>query len=130
MRILLRSVHTAVVESNCEVPVFVQVIGRSHCTWVYFPLILYIFKQLQTPFKYLFKYLSGLSDSFKGKIAVECEDPVSLSVRLNYRFQEFGLIDYTSKWFSFLPTIISILTMKILTRTTGEIKRPPEQCHM
>ncbi|GAB0086807.1 hypothetical protein DMENIID0001_010620 [Sergentomyia squamirostris] len=24
MRILLRSVHTAVVESNCEVPVFVQ----------------------------------------------------------------------------------------------------------
>ncbi|GAB0086767.1 hypothetical protein DMENIID0001_009440 [Sergentomyia squamirostris] len=44
----------------------------------------------------------------KGKITqitIEYEDPISLSVRLKYSFhQRFGLIDYTSKWFSYFAS--------------------------
>ncbi|GAB0098818.1 hypothetical protein DMENIID0001_146220 [Sergentomyia squamirostris] len=104
IRILLSSVHIAVAESNCEVPVFVQVLERSHC--VYLGVCEFQSTRLSFDIVHLqatpppFKYLSGLLDMFKGKIGVQYEDPVSVSVRLNYSLQRFGSTAHTSKWFS------------------------------
>uniref|UniRef100_A0A1B0CJN2 Putative rab3 gtpase-activating protein catalytic subunit isoform x1 n=1 Tax=Lutzomyia longipalpis TaxID=7200 RepID=A0A1B0CJN2_LUTLO len=113
IRILLSSVHIAVAESNCEVPVFVQVLEKSHCVF----LGLCEFQSTRLSFDVVhlektpppFKYLSGLLDMFKGKIGVQYEDPVSVGVRLNYRLGIFsGTSSFSGKWSSsFAPNPFS-----------------------
>ncbi|XP_059618716.1 rab3 GTPase-activating protein catalytic subunit [Phlebotomus argentipes] len=108
IRILLSSVQIAVSESNCEVPVFVQVLEKSQrvflgvCEFQSTRLSFDVVHLQTTPPP--FKYLSGLLDMFKGKIGVQYEDPVSVSVRLNYSLTRFGSASYAVKWRSSFAT--------------------------
>ncbi|KAJ6646376.1 Rab3 GTPase-activating protein catalytic subunit [Pseudolycoriella hygida] len=93
IRILLSSVHIAVAESNCEVPVFVQVMEKrqnvflgvceSRSTRLTFDIV----HLASTP--PTCKYLTGLLDMFKGKIGIPYLHPVTVSVRLTYTLNRF-----------------------------------------
>lgn len=88
IRILQSSVHLSVAESNCQVPVFIQVLERRMdvflgvCEVDSKRLSFDIINLQQLPSTY--KCLSGLLDMFKGKIGVQYVDPVSVSVRATY----------------------------------------------
>uniref|UniRef100_A0A1B0DRF3 Uncharacterized protein n=1 Tax=Phlebotomus papatasi TaxID=29031 RepID=A0A1B0DRF3_PHLPP len=104
IRILLSSVHIAVAESNCEVPVFIEVIDKSQTYPIFLGVCEFQSTRLSFDVVHLqttppqFKYLSGLLDMFKGKIGVQYEDPVSVSVRLSYRLNQFGSATRFGKW--------------------------------
>ncbi|XP_037047292.1 rab3 GTPase-activating protein catalytic subunit isoform X2 [Bradysia coprophila] len=93
IRVLLSSIHIAVAESNCEVPVFVQVMEKrrkvylgvceSRSTRLTFDIV----HLASTP--PTCKYLSGLLDMFKGKIGIPYVDPVVVSLRLTYTLNKF-----------------------------------------
>lgn len=103
-----------VAESNCDVPVFVQVLENRQNVflgelmhipgrWAMFNRILVIFlgvcetRTTRLTFDIVHlsstpptcKYLSGLLDMFKGKIGVPYNDPVVVSLRLTYSLNRF-----------------------------------------
>nr|XP_029715261.1 rab3 GTPase-activating protein catalytic subunit-like isoform X1 [Aedes albopictus] len=93
IRILMSSIHIAVSESGCDVPVFVQVLDKvqnvflgvceSGSTRLTFDIV---HLNVTPP---TCKYLSGLLDVFKGKIGVSYADPVAVSVRFTYSLSKF-----------------------------------------
>lgn len=94
IRILLSSIHIAVAESNCEVPVFLQALeGRQH---VYNGVCESRSTRLNFDIVHLrnapasCKYLTGLVDMFKGKIGVQYSDPVQVSVRFAFSLDRFA----------------------------------------
>lgn len=101
IRILLSSIHIAVAESSCEVPVFVQVLERiqnvylgvceCHSTRMNFDIV-----HLHTT-PPTCKYLSGLLSMFKGKIVEQYIDPVMVTIRLSYSLTKFFNAQYTSR---------------------------------
>ncbi|EAT41808.1 AAEL006591-PA [Aedes aegypti] len=98
IRILMSSIHIAVTESGCDVPVFVQVLDKvqqvflgvceSGSTRLSFDIV----HLNVTPSTC--KYLSGLLDVFKGKIGVSYVDPVAVSVRFTYSLSKFLSTSY------------------------------------
>lgn len=101
IRIMLSSIHIAVADSNCEVPIFFQAletrqnvysgICENRSTRLSFDIV-----HLQTA-PPTCKYLSGLLDVFKGKIGIAYVDPVMVSVRLSYSLNKFCNAVYVSK---------------------------------
>lgn len=101
IRILLSSIHIAVAESNCEIPVFVQALEKkqhvylglceNRSTRMSFDIV-----HLQTT-PPTCKYLSGLLDMFKGKIGVRYVDPVTVSVRLTFSLTKFLSTSFVSE---------------------------------
>ncbi|KFB44905.1 hypothetical protein ZHAS_00012817 [Anopheles sinensis] len=93
IRILMSSVHIAVAESSCDVPVFVQVMDKVQnvflgvCESGAVRLSFDIVHLHVTP--PTCKYLSGLLEVFKGKIGVQYVDPVVVSVRFTYSLSRF-----------------------------------------
>jgi len=110
IRILLSSIHIAVLESNCEIPVFIQALEKIQHVY----LGVCEFGSVRLSFDIIHlntapptcKYLSGLLDVFKGKIGSKYDDTALVSVRITYLLtkflttnystnKEFGLIDYS-----------------------------------
>ncbi|XP_058057524.1 rab3 GTPase-activating protein catalytic subunit-like [Anopheles bellator] len=101
IRILMSSVHIAVAESSCDVPVFVQVMDKvqnvflgvceSGAVRLSFDIV---HLHLTPP---TCKYLSGLLEVFKGKIGVAYVDPVVVSVRFTYPLCRFVSSAYVSE---------------------------------
>ncbi|XP_053677020.1 rab3 GTPase-activating protein catalytic subunit-like [Anopheles nili] len=93
IRILMSSVHIAVSESSCDVPVFVQAMDKvqhvylgvceSGAVRMSFDIV---HLHLTPP---TCKYMSGLLEVFKGKIGVPYVDPVAVSVRFTYSLTRF-----------------------------------------
>ncbi|XP_062547001.1 rab3 GTPase-activating protein catalytic subunit-like isoform X2 [Armigeres subalbatus] len=98
IRILMSSIHFAVSESNCDVPVFVQALDKVQnvflgvCEFASTRLSFDIVHLNITP--PTCKYLSGLLDVFKGKIGVPYVDPVAVSVRFTYSLSKFLSVAY------------------------------------
>lgn len=98
IRILMSSIHIAVSESSCDVPVFVQVLDKvqnvflgvceSGSTRLSFDIV---HLNVTPP---TCKYLSGLLDVFKGKVGVPYMDPVAVSVRFSYSLSKFLSASY------------------------------------
>ncbi|XP_065081076.1 rab3 GTPase-activating protein catalytic subunit isoform X2 [Ochlerotatus camptorhynchus] len=96
IRILMSSIHIAVSESSCDVPVFVQVLDKvqnvflglceSGSTRLSFDIV---HLNVTPP---TCKYLSGLLDVFKGKVGIPYMDPVAVSVRFTYSLQTTGCL--------------------------------------
>ncbi|ETN58006.1 Rab3 GTPase-activating protein catalytic subunit [Anopheles darlingi] len=101
IRILMSSVHIAVAESSCDVPVFVQVMDKVQnvflgvCESGSVRLSFDIVHLHLTP--PTCKYLSGLLEVFKGKIGIAYVDPVAVSVRFTYSLAHFGTSAYVSE---------------------------------
>lgn len=93
IKLLLSSVHIAVSESNCEVPVFIQVMDTLQN--VYLGVCEYQSTRLSFDIVHLSttppqcKYMSGLLDMFKAKIGCQYVDPVNVTVRLAYNLTKF-----------------------------------------
>ena len=98
IRLLMSSIHISVVESGCEVPVFVQVLDKLQN--VYLGVCEYGSTRLSFDIVHLAmtpppcRYLSGLLDMFKGKIGMQYADPVTVSVRLTYGLSKFYSSNY------------------------------------
>ncbi|XP_053694027.1 rab3 GTPase-activating protein catalytic subunit isoform X2 [Sabethes cyaneus] len=98
IRILMSSIHIAVAESSCDVPVFVQVLEKVQNVF----LGVCEAGSIRLSFDIVHlniipptcKYLSGLLDVFKGKVAVPYMDPVSVSVRFTYSLTKFLSYSY------------------------------------
>ncbi|XP_019546158.3 rab3 GTPase-activating protein catalytic subunit [Aedes albopictus] len=98
IRILMSSIHIAVGESGCDVPVFVQVLDKvqnvflgvceSGSTRLSFDIV---HLNVTPP---TCRYLSGLLDVFKGKVGVPYMDPVAVSVRFTYSLSKFLSASY------------------------------------
>lgn len=94
IRIMLSSIHIAVAESSCEIPIFFQALETQQNVFVGVcenrstRLSFDIVHLRQTP--PTCKYLTGLLDMFKGKIGIQYVDPVMVSVRLSYLLSRFG----------------------------------------
>lgn len=98
IRILMSSIHIAVSESSCDVPVFVQVLDKvqnvflgvceSGSTRLSFDIV---HLNITPP---TCKYLSGLLDVFKGKVGIPYMDPVAVSVRFTYSLPRFLSASY------------------------------------
>ncbi|XP_040165301.1 rab3 GTPase-activating protein catalytic subunit [Anopheles arabiensis] len=93
IRILMSSVHIAVSESSCDVPVFVQAMDKVQHVYLGVcesgPVRMsfdIVHLHLTPP---TCKYLSGLLEVFKGKIGVAYVDPVAVSVRFTYQLARF-----------------------------------------
>uniref|UniRef100_A0A182NLM2 Uncharacterized protein n=1 Tax=Anopheles dirus TaxID=7168 RepID=A0A182NLM2_9DIPT len=93
IRILMSSVHIAVSESSCDVPVFVQAMDKVQHVYLGVcesgPVRMsfdIVHLHLTPP---TCKYLSGLLEVFKGKIGVAYVDPVAVSVRFTYALTRF-----------------------------------------
>lgn len=89
---LLSSIHIAVAESNCEVPVFLHGIQGGHvysgvCESGSTRLSYDIVNLRNAPVSY--KYLTGLLNLFKQKVVVKYVNPVRVSVRLTYSLKNF-----------------------------------------
>lgn len=89
---LVSSIHIAVAESNCEVPVFLHGLQGGHvysgvCESGSTRLSYDIVNLRNVPVSY--KYLTGLLAMFKKKIGVKYVDPVKVSVRLTYSLKNF-----------------------------------------
>lgn len=89
---LLSSIHIAVAESNCEVPVFMHALQGGHvysgvCESGSIRVSFDIVHLRNAPVSY--KYLSGLLGMFKEKVVVKYLDPVRVSVRLTYSLKNF-----------------------------------------
>uniref|UniRef100_A0A182QTP4 Uncharacterized protein n=1 Tax=Anopheles farauti TaxID=69004 RepID=A0A182QTP4_9DIPT len=100
IRILTSSVHIAVSESSCDVPVFVQAMDKVQHVYLGVcesgPVRLsfdIVHLHLTPP---TCKYLSGLLEVFKGKIGVAYVDPVAVSVRFTYALNRFLSACYVS----------------------------------
>ncbi|XP_053665120.1 rab3 GTPase-activating protein catalytic subunit-like [Anopheles marshallii] len=100
IRILMSSVHIAVAESSCDVPVFVQAMDKVQHVYLGVcesgPVRMsfdIVHLHLTPP---TCKYLSGLLEVFKGKIGVAYVDPVVVSVRFSYQLARFLSGAYTS----------------------------------
>ncbi|XP_058451012.1 rab3 GTPase-activating protein catalytic subunit isoform X2 [Malaya genurostris] len=93
IRVLMSSVHIAVAESSCDVPVFVQVLEKVQNVFLGVCESGSIRLSFDTVHLNITpptcKYLSGLLDVFKGKIAVPYLDPVAVSVRFTYSLSKF-----------------------------------------
>uniref|UniRef100_A0A4Y0BHL8 Rab3 GTPase-activating protein catalytic subunit n=1 Tax=Anopheles funestus TaxID=62324 RepID=A0A4Y0BHL8_ANOFN len=93
IRILMSSVHIAVAESSCDVPVFVQAMDKVQ--HVYLGVCESGPVRMSFDIVHLHitpptcKYLSGLLEVFKGKIGVAYVDPVVVSVRFTYQLTRF-----------------------------------------
>ncbi|XP_058815119.1 rab3 GTPase-activating protein catalytic subunit-like isoform X2 [Topomyia yanbarensis] len=93
IRILMSSIHIAVAESNCDVPVFVQALDKVQNVF----LGVCESGSIRLSFDIVHlniipptcKYLSGLLDVFKGKVVVPYMDPVAVSVRFTYSLTKF-----------------------------------------
>lgn len=100
IRILLSSIHIAVSESNCEVPVFIQVLDKIQ--GVYLGVCEHKTTRLNFDIVHLHttpptcKYLSGLLGMFKGKINIHYVDPVDVTIRLVYNITKFYNSTYVS----------------------------------
>lgn len=89
---LLSSIHIAVAESNCEVPVFLHGLQGGHvysgvCESGSTRLNFDIVNLRNAPVSY--KYLTGLLNMFKEKVIVKYVNPVRISVRLTYSLKNF-----------------------------------------
>uniref|UniRef100_A0A182SPS2 Uncharacterized protein n=1 Tax=Anopheles maculatus TaxID=74869 RepID=A0A182SPS2_9DIPT len=100
IRILMSSVHIAVAESSCDVPVFVQAMDKVQHVYLGVcesgPVRMsfdIVHLHLTPP---TCKYLSGLLEVFKGKIGVAYVDPVVVSVRFTYQLTRFLSGSYIS----------------------------------
>ncbi|XP_055612781.1 rab3 GTPase-activating protein catalytic subunit [Uranotaenia lowii] len=93
IRILMSSIHIAVAESGCDVPVFVQVLDKVQnvflgvCEFGSIRLSFDIVHLHITP--PTCKCLSGLLEVFKGKVGTKYMDPVAVSVRFTYGLSKF-----------------------------------------
>lgn len=100
IRILLSSIHIAAAESNCEIPIFVQALERKQnvyagvCENRTTKLSFDIVHLCVTPITC--KYLSGLLDLFKGKIATQYINPVQVSTRFAYSLTKFFNTSFVS----------------------------------
>uniref|UniRef100_A0A182IYR2 Uncharacterized protein n=1 Tax=Anopheles atroparvus TaxID=41427 RepID=A0A182IYR2_ANOAO len=100
IRILMSSIHIAVAESSCDVPVFVQVMDKVQ--HVYLGVCESGAVRLSFDIVHLHvtpptcKYLSGLLEVFKGKIGVQYVDPVVVSVRFTYSLSRFVSSSFAS----------------------------------
>lgn len=94
IRIMLSSIHIAVADSSCEVPIFFQALETKQnvfagvCENRTTRLSFDIVHLQQTP--PTCKYLTGLLDMFKGKIGIQYVDPVMVSVRITYGLNRFS----------------------------------------
>ncbi|XP_055548685.1 rab3 GTPase-activating protein catalytic subunit isoform X2 [Wyeomyia smithii] len=101
IRILMSSIHIAVSESSCDVPVFVQVLEKVQnvflgvCESDSVKLLFDIVHLNIIP--PTCKYLSGLLDVFKGKVSVPYMDPVAVSVRFTYSLNKFLNYSYVAE---------------------------------
>lgn len=93
IRLMLSSIHIAVADSSCEVPIFFQALETKQNVFVGVcenrstRLSFDIVHLQQTP--PTCKYLTGLLDMFKGKIGIQYVDPVMVSVRISYGLTRF-----------------------------------------
>uniref|UniRef100_A0AAG5DGE6 Rab3 GTPase-activating protein catalytic subunit n=2 Tax=Anopheles atroparvus TaxID=41427 RepID=A0AAG5DGE6_ANOAO len=100
IRILMSSIHIAVAESSCDVPVFVQVMDKVQ--HVYLGVCESGAVRLSFDIVHLHvtpptcKYLSGLLEVFKGKIGVQYVEPVVVSVRFTYSLSRFVSSSFAS----------------------------------
>uniref|UniRef100_A0A8D8F6G2 Rab3 GTPase-activating protein catalytic subunit n=1 Tax=Culex pipiens TaxID=7175 RepID=A0A8D8F6G2_CULPI len=109
IRILMSSIHIAVAESGCDVPVFVQVLDKVQNVF----LGVCEFRSIRLSFDIVHlhitpptcRYLSGLLEVFKGKVGVPYMDPVAVSVRFTYSLNKFLSSAFlTSKTIPFLDS--------------------------
>lgn len=93
IRILLSSVHIAVADSSCEVPVFIQVLRKDQN--VFLGVCEYRSTRVSFDIVHLSavpptcRYLSGILDMFKGKVPYTYIHPVTVGVRLSYSLNKF-----------------------------------------
>lgn len=93
IRVLMSSIHIAISESNCIIPVFVQVLDEMQkvflgvCEYQSTRLSFEVVHLHNTPSTC--KYLTGLLDMFKGKVCVKYINPVTVTVRMSYSLIKF-----------------------------------------
>lgn len=93
IRILLSSIHIALNDSSCEVPVFIQVMRKDQNVF----LGVCEYRTTRTSFDIIHcstvpptcRYLSGILDMFKSKVPYTYLNPVIVGVRLSYSLNKF-----------------------------------------
>ena len=101
IRIILSSLHIAVGDSGCNIPLFLHVLNKKH--HVYRGVCENNSTRLSFDIVHLsqmsahYKNLTGLLDIFKGKIRTKYCDPAKVSVQFSYSLSEFHSAEYTSR---------------------------------
>nr|CAD7196420.1 unnamed protein product [Timema douglasi] len=102
VKILLSSVYMAVNNSNCQIPIFVQI----HDPWQHFYMGVCESKGVRSEFEMVHlrrtpphcKYLTGLLNLFKSKIASPLSlEPVTVSVRFTYVLRDWTSSTWTQE---------------------------------
>ncbi|XP_063701682.1 rab3 GTPase-activating protein catalytic subunit [Culicoides brevitarsis] len=94
IRILLSSLHIALADSACEVPIFLQILRKEQNVF----LGVCEHGSTRTSFDIIHsstipqtcRYLSGIIDMFKGKVLYDYLQPVTVGVRLSYSLRKFS----------------------------------------
>lgn len=123
-RMLLSSIHIAIGETSCEIPIFVQALRHQQhvysgeCCELRSSVALNITKHVRSSFSGVCefentrvsfdivhlahthpscKYLSGLLAMFKEKMPYDYKDPVTVSVRFTFNLKQFSSAAFVSK---------------------------------